>query len=78
MSCPARKCDSVPEGCKDTYPEDWTDPLELYGIVFRDLVVRGAAPDGPDLENERVNVLDLVRMFGARWVWCNRARLFPW
>ena len=56
----------------ETFPERWTNPLELFGRSIDELLT-----SGQDLEFEQVNAQDLVERHGARWVWDNRLRLAP-
>jgi hypothetical protein len=59
-----------PENRNEGFPADWRDPLELYGILRREL-----ARPLLDPSIERVQAGEWVRRHGAQWVWCNRHRL---
>ena len=52
------------------FPPAWKDPLELSGTFFRYLV-----EEGRDLNQHRELLRELVRKYGADWVWENRSRL---
>jgi hypothetical protein len=52
------------------FPAAWKDPLELSGNFFRYLV-----EEGRDLNQHRELLRELVRKYGADWVWENRSRL---
>jgi hypothetical protein len=52
------------------FPSAWKDPLELSGNFFRYLV-----EEGRDLNQHRELLRELVRKYGADWVWENRSRL---
>jgi hypothetical protein len=54
----------------ENFPEQWKDPLELYGNLIHDLI-----SSGHNLGLERDNIKELVDKYGARWVWDNRTRL---
>jgi hypothetical protein len=54
------------------FPEDWQDPLDLFGGLLDDFKSSGC-----DLDFERENINDLVSIYGAKWVWGNRTRLLP-
>lgn len=54
------------------FPEDWQDPLDLFGSLFD-----GLRTSGCDLDFERENIKDLVSLYGAPWVWDNRLQLAP-
>jgi hypothetical protein len=55
----------------DGFPEGWTDPLELYGEFQNELNASGF-----NLDAERDNLKELIKQFGAQWVWDERHRLF--
>jgi hypothetical protein len=52
------------------FPEDWEDPLELYGGILEEL-----RPGQNDLSAERVYLKELIDRYGAEWAWDNRRRL---
>ena len=52
------------------FPSAWKDPLELCGNFFRYLI-----EEGRDLKQHREFLLELVRKYGADWVWEHRSRL---
>lgn len=55
---------------REEYPADWTDLLELYGCLVRELdrfLV--------DLDSERKALAGLIFDYGPEWVWKNRLRL---
>ena len=55
---------------KATFPIDWKDPLDLCGHFVKELI-----EEHHDLKQHRDFVMDLVRKYGASWVWENRSRL---
>lgn len=57
-------------GCLDNFPVGWTNPLDLYGGHIQELRASGC-----DLETERHTLNELIKVYGANWVWCNRRRL---
>ena len=52
------------------FPLAWKDPLELCGSFFHYLV-----EESRDLDQHREFLRELVRKYGADWVWKNRSRL---
>ena len=52
------------------FPLAWKDPLELCGSFFRYLI-----EESRDLDQHREFLRELVRKYGADWVWENRSRL---
>ena len=52
------------------FPLAWQDPLELCGSFFRYLI-----DESRDLDQHREFLRELVRKYGADWVWENRSRL---
>jgi len=55
---------------REDYPANWTDLLELYGCLVRELdrfLV--------DLDSERKALAGLIFDYGPEWVWKNRLRL---
>jgi hypothetical protein len=57
-------------GNLDQFPDDWTDPLDLYADRLQELKAAGC-----NLDTERGTVTELIEKYGARWVWDNRHRL---
>ena len=55
---------------KTPFPTGWKDPLELCGRFVQNLV-----EEHRDLKQHRDFVMELVRKYGASWVWENRSRL---
>ena len=55
---------------KTQFPIDWKDPLDLCGQFVKELI-----EEHRDLKQHRDFVMDLVRKYGASWVWDNRSRL---
>ena len=58
------------DGTSDEFPEDWADPLELYGPYLQDLMTPNL-----DLDKERSEVMVLIEKQSAEWVWGNRLNL---
>jgi len=54
----------------EDFPADWTDPLELYGCLAREL-----ARVQIDTDAERRRLARLIFDCGPEWVWRNRLRL---
>ena len=52
------------------FPLTWKDPLELCGSFYRYLI-----EESRDLNQHREFLRDIVRKYGADWVWKNRSRL---
>jgi hypothetical protein len=52
------------------FPAAWKDPLELCGNFFQYLI-----EEGRDLNQHREFLLELVKKYGADWVWEHRSRL---
>jgi hypothetical protein len=52
------------------FPSAWKDPLELCGSFFRYLI-----EESRDLDQHREFLREIVRKYGADWVWKNRSRL---
>lgn len=63
-------CDKYPEVSKEQFPEDWGDPLELYGCFADELIA-----EGMDLDYERDQLSNLMKDHTVEWVWDNRRRL---
>jgi hypothetical protein len=57
-------------GDLDKYPNDWLDPLELYGNHLQDLKSNGC-----NMDTERNSLRELIAKYGANWIWDNRHRL---
>ncbi len=57
-------------GSLGRFPDGWTDPLDLYGECLDELKGSGCC-----LDTERDTLKELVKKFGAEWVWSNRKRL---
>jgi hypothetical protein len=55
---------------KTPFPIEWKDPLDLCGRFVQDLV-----KEHRDLKQHRDFVMEMVRKYGADWVWENRSRL---
>ena len=54
--------------CSDeTFPEDWTDPLELYGRYLTELKKHTSY-----LYGERRELLSLLEQKGPEFIWRNR------
>jgi hypothetical protein len=67
----AERLESKHCGGKDeTFPQDWTDPLELYGEYRKELELHGA-----DLDEERAELRVLLDRHGPEYVWNSRRRL---
>jgi hypothetical protein len=60
--------EKYPDG--EEFPEDWDDPLELYGGYIKEL----KTPD-VDLNLERRSILGLIEEHDAQWVWDERKSL---
>ena len=58
------------DGTSDKFPQDWADPLELYGNYLQELRTPKL-----DLDKERSDVLALVEKQGSEWIWENRLNL---
>jgi hypothetical protein len=58
------------DASKETFPEGWTDPLDLYGAYRREV-----DRPGFDLKQERADLQGLLDKNGPEWVWQNRRRL---
>jgi len=54
----------------EDFPADWTDPLELYGCLVREL-----SRVQIDMDAERRKLARLIFDSGPEWVWKNRLRL---
>ena len=54
----------------EKFPVGWKDPLELCGSFIGYLL-----EDLHDLNEHRELLRDLIKMYGADWVWQNRNRL---
>ena len=59
-----------PEAPSQEFPEDWTDPLELYGVYLQELIHPRV-----DLERERADLQELLNKKGPEYVWQCRLRL---
>jgi hypothetical protein len=59
-----------PDAQKETFPEDWKDPLDLYGDYRHEL-------EDPrfDLDRERADLLKLLDEKGPEWVWKYRLKV---
>ena len=55
---------------KETFPEGWTDPLDLYGQYRQEL-----DKPGFDLDRERADLQVLLDKKGPEWVWQYRLKL---
>lgn len=55
---------------REDFPADWTDPLELFGCLVREL-----ARVRIDTAAERRRLTRLIFDCGPEWVWKNRLRL---
>jgi hypothetical protein len=51
-------------------PDDWTDPLDLYGCLVQELSRLQI-----DMDSERKKLAGLIFDSGPEWVWKNRLRL---
>ncbi|MGD2272725.1 MAG: hypothetical protein PVI06_20175, partial [Desulfobacterales bacterium] len=60
--------EKYPDG--EEFPEDWDDPLDLYGGYIEEL----KTPD-IDLNLERRSILGLIEEHNAQWVWDQRKSL---
>ncbi len=60
--------EKYPDG--EEFPEDWDDPLELYGDYIKEL----KTPD-VDLNLERRSILGFIEEHDAQWVWDQRKSL---
>jgi hypothetical protein len=58
------------DASKETFPDGWTDSLDLYGAYRKELDKPGA-----DLDQERADLKELLDEKGPEWVWQNRQRL---
>jgi hypothetical protein len=54
----------------ERFPENWTEPLDLYGCICEELIRYDV-----DLAQERRRLAGLVFDKGPEWVWKNRVRL---
>ena len=54
----------------ERFPENWTDPLELYGQSLKELIVRNYA-----LEEECDELEEFLDDHSPQYVWENRRRL---
>ena len=54
----------------DKFPDDWKDPLELYGDHLSELKAAGC-----NMETERISLTELIEKYGANWIWDNRHQL---
>jgi hypothetical protein len=59
-----------PEAKSQVFPEDWTDPLELYGVYLQELIHPRV-----NLERERADLQELLDRKGTEYVWQYRLRL---
>ena len=62
--------EKYPDGATEKFPEDWEDPLELYGCYARELAMPGF-----DSNKERVDLLGLLAEHSPQWVWDRRISL---
>jgi hypothetical protein len=62
--------EKYPDGATEKFPEDWDDPLELYGCYADELAIPGFY-----LENERSDLLGLLAEHSPQWVWDQRISL---
>jgi hypothetical protein len=58
------------EAAKESYPDNWEDPLELYGCYLK-----GLEEEGMNLDHERNQLLELLKDHSPEYVWSNRYRL---
>jgi hypothetical protein len=63
-------CDKYPEVAEEQFPEDWEDPLDLYGCLAKEMLTKGM-----DLDYERGALRNLLKDHEAEWVWENRRKL---
>jgi hypothetical protein len=61
---------AYPGAAEEKFPEDWTDPLELYGAYVSQLREPGFDP-----YEECEALQGLIDENGPKWVWENRRRL---
>jgi hypothetical protein len=59
-----------PEAPSQKFPEDWTDPLDLYGVYLQELIHPRV-----DLGRERADWQELLNKKGPEYVWQCRLRL---
>ena len=57
-------------GAVEEFPEEWADPLELYGSYIQNLIT----PES-DLDKERYDLRSLIEKHSPEWVWENRLSL---
>jgi hypothetical protein len=62
--------EKFPEAQSQEFPEDWSDPLELYGVCRMEFIHPRV-----DLERERVDLQQLLDKHGPEYVWQHRLRL---
>ena len=53
-----------PADTGEAFPENWTDPLELYGVYLWELI-----DSDVDLGKERMDLQGLIDDKGPEWVW---------
>ena len=59
-----------PDAGAEAFPDEWTDPLELYGQYRKELMKPGA-----DLDRERAGLQELLDKHNPEWVWKYRLKL---
>ncbi|UCE55821.1 MAG: hypothetical protein JSV31_10315 [Desulfobacterales bacterium] len=62
--------EKYPDAATEEFPEEWTDPLELYGAYLQELM-----PPDLDLDKERNDLLMLLERHSPNWIWENRRTL---
>jgi hypothetical protein len=56
-----------PDGRNERFPDEWTDPLKLYGCYANELV--------NSKDKERQELIKLLDTHSPKWIWENRMRL---
>ena len=59
--------EKYPGKYKEEYPEDWKDPLELYGCYLEELHL-----NEEEKAKERITINEFIDRHSAKWVWENR------
>jgi hypothetical protein len=59
-----------PDAYEETFPENWNDPLDLYGQYRWEL-----DKPGFDLIRERANLMVMLKKHSPEWIWQNRLKL---
>ena len=62
--------EKYPDKYKEEYPENWNDPLELYGCYLSEINL-----SEEQKVEERAAINEFISRYSPKWVWKNRMRL---